>query len=72
MVKGLFASVAALSLAAVPAISMAQEGQRASQPSDELSNLGGGNFVPLAVILATIGGAIWIAVDDDDDDPVSV
>ena len=72
MFKRLLGGVAAISLAALPAVSYAQGMDRASLPASEESHLGGGGFLSLAIMIATIAGGVWVVVDDDDDDPLSV
>ncbi|WP_230292900.1 hypothetical protein [Croceicoccus sp. Ery5] len=62
----------ALALVSAPIAATAAEGeQRAAAPAGETSEMGGS---PILAVLAAvlIGVGIYIAVDGDDDDPISV
>ncbi|RDC60929.1 hypothetical protein HME9302_02146 [Alteripontixanthobacter maritimus] len=71
-IPSMFAAVAAISLAAAPAVSAA-EADYASAPVTGSSELGGesSDGVIFAVLATVILGAfIYFTVDDDDDDDV--
>lgn len=62
----------ALALVSAPVAATAAEGgQRAAAPASEASEMGGS---PILAVLAAvlIGVGIYVAVDGDDDDPISV
>ncbi|WP_230278919.1 hypothetical protein [Croceicoccus sp. Ery15] len=62
----------ALALVSAPiAASAAQGEQRAAAPAEEASEMGGS---PILAVLAAVlvGVGIYIAVDGDDDDPISL
>jgi hypothetical protein len=59
-------SPVAASAASVP------DGASAVSITEGQSELEGANWIPMLLALAIIGGGIWLAVDDDEDDsPVS-
>jgi hypothetical protein len=72
MWKKIACSLAATGLIAAPVMASAQSAGRATQPAEESSELGGSSLIPIALMLAMVGGGVWLVVDDDDDDPVSV
>ncbi|SNT12023.1 hypothetical protein [Sphingopyxis indica] len=62
-------SVSLSSVAAVAA--PAQTATRAVTATDGQNKLEGANWLPIVLALAIVAGGIWIAVDDDNDEPVS-
>ncbi len=63
----------ALALVSAPvAATAAQADQRAAAPAEETSEMGGGSPILAVLAAVLIGVGIYIAVDGDDDDPISV
>ena len=63
----------ALALVSAPVAAIAAEGdQRAAAPATETSEMGGGSPILAVLAAVLIGVGIYIAVDGDDDDPISV
>ena len=66
MFRPLIAGLSAAALLATPAL--AQSGQRESAPVEQEEQLANaGAFPVLIAVLALVAGAIFIALDDDDD-----
>lgn len=67
-------SLAAMSMVLSPVAASAApalDSARAVSVTDGESRLEGANWIPIVLALAIIAGGIWLAVDGDDDDPVS-
>ena len=63
----------ALALVSAPvAATAAQADQRAAAPAEETSKMGGGSPILAVLAAVLVGVGIYIAVDGDDDDPISV
>lgn len=64
--RTLLAALAATTLVAAP-VAHAAAPARASLPVERASEMGGGvPFSAIVVLLAVLGGALFLAIDDDD------
>ncbi len=67
-------SIAAASMVLSPVAATAApalDGARAVSTSEGRNQLGGGDWLPAILALVIIAGGVWLAVDGDNDSPVS-
>ncbi|WP_054586387.1 hypothetical protein [Sphingopyxis macrogoltabida] len=67
-------AIAATSVTLSPVVASAApalDGVRATSAADGSSELDGSSWLPAVLALLIIAGGIWLAVDNDDDAPVS-
>jgi hypothetical protein len=74
MKRFLATALPAFALAIAPTAHAAADVSRSSAPVDQVSQFGGDSTVPLILLAAIIGGAIWLIIDannNDNNNPVS-
>lgn len=67
-------SIAAASMVLAPVAATAapaMDGARAVSATEGRNELGGAGWIPALLALVIIAGGVWLAVDNDNDNPVS-